>query len=118
MSAVTAMAQTDSEKKESATAADTLTFDKNAPMLEIKGEPRLFHIRNVNVHGVEHLDHNQLRAAAGLIPGDSIYLPSDYISHSISRLWSQRYFSDVKIGASIEGDSLDLELFLQERPRV
>ena len=118
LSAVTAMAQTDSEKKESATAADTLTFDKNAPMLEIKGEPRLFHIRNVNVHGVEHLDHNQLRAAAGLIPGDSIYLPSDYISHSISRLWSQRYFSDVKIGASIEGDSLDLELFLQERPRV
>ena len=87
-------------------------------MLEIKGEPRLFHIRNDNVHGVEHLDHNQLRAAAGLIPGDSIYLPSDYISHSISRLWSQRYFSDVKIGASIEGDSLDLELFLQERPRV
>lgn len=118
LSAVTAMAQTDSEKKESATAADTLTFDKNAPMLEIKGEPRLFHIRNVNVYGVEHLDHNQLRAAAGLIPGDSIYLPSDYISHSISRLWSQRYFSDVKIGASIEGDSLDLELFLQERPRV
>ena len=118
LSAVTAMAQTDSEQKESATAADTLTFDKNAPMLEIKGEPRLFHIRNVNVHGVEHLDHNQLRAAAGLIPGDSIYLPSDYISHSISRLWSQRYFSDVKIGASIEGDSLDLELFLQERPRV
>ena len=118
LSAVTAMAQTDSEKKESATVADTLTFDKNAPMLEIKGEPRLFHIRNVNVHGVEHLDHNQLRAAAGLIPGDSIYLPSDYISHSISRLWSQRYFSDVKIGASIEGDSLDLELFLQERPRV
>ncbi len=118
VSAATAMAQTDSEQKEPQAATDTLTFDKDAPMMEFKGEPRLYHIRNVNVHGVEHLDHNQLRAAAGLIPGDSIYLPSAYISNSISRLWSQRYFSDVKIGASIEGDSLDLELFLQERPRV
>lgn len=27
-------------------------------------------------------------------------------------------FSDVKIGAEIEGDSLDLEVFLKERPRV
>ena len=118
VSAATAMAQTDSEQQEPQAATDTLTFDKDAPMMEFKGEPRLYHIRNVNVHGVEHLDHNQLRAAAGLIPGDSIYLPSAYISNSISRLWSQRYFSDVKIGASIEGDSLDLELFLQERPRV
>lgn len=118
VSAATAMAQTDSEQQEPQAATDTLTFDKDAPMMEFKGEPRLYHIRNVNVHGVEHLDHYQLRAAAGLIPGDSIYLPSAYISNSISRLWSQRYFSDVKIGASIEGDSLDLELFLQERPRV
>lgn len=118
VSAATAMAQTDSEQQEPQAATDTLTFDKDAPMMEFRGEPRLYHIRNVNVHGVEHLDHNQLRAAAGLIPGDSIYLPSAYISNSISRLWSQRYFSDVKIGASIEGDSLDLELFLQERPRV
>lgn len=118
VSAATAMAQTDSEQQEPQAATDTLTFDKDAPMMEFRGEPRLYHIRNVNVHGVEHLDHNQLRTAAGLIPGDSIYLPSAYISNSISRLWSQRYFSDVKIGASIEGDSLDLELFLQERPRV
>lgn len=95
-----------------------MVFDKNAPMMEMKGAPRLYYIRNVNVNGVEHLDENQLRITAGLIPGDSIYMPSDYISNSITRLWSQRYFSDVKIGATIEGDSLDLEIFLKERPRV
>ena len=55
---------------------------------------------------------------AGLIAGDSIYLPSNFIANAISRLWSQRFFSDVKIGAEIEGDSLDLEVFLKERPRV
>ena len=95
-----------------------MVFDKNAPMMEMKGAPRLYYIRNVNINGVEHLDENQLRITAGLIPGDSIYMPSDYISNSITRLWSQRYFSDVKIGATIEGDSLDLEIFLKERPRV
>lgn len=119
MSAAVAMAQTiEGNEAEQSVALDTLSFDKDAPMMEFKGEPKLYYIRNVNVHGVEHLDHDHLRAAAGLIPGDSIYLPSAYISNSISRLWSQRYFSDVRVGASIEGDSLDLELFLQERPRV
>ena len=117
MSAAAAMAQ-ESDNKEQKAATDTLTFDKSAPMMEYKGEPKLYRIRKVNVHGVEHLDHDHLRAAAGLIPGDSLYLPSSYISYSISRLWSQRYFSDVQIGASIEGDSIDLDIMLQERPRV
>ncbi len=94
------------------------TFDANSPVMKMEGEPRLYYIREVNVNGVEHLDKNQLRISAGLIPGDSIYLPSDYISNSIARLWNQRYFSDVKVGATIDGDSLDVEIFLKERPRV
>ncbi len=52
------------------------------------------------------------------MPGDSLYLPSSYISNSITRLWNQRYFSDVKVGATILGDSVDLEIFLKERPLV
>ncbi|MBO5217310.1 MAG: BamA/TamA family outer membrane protein [Alistipes sp.] len=119
ISAGAAFAQTTETKTDSLDNAKTeVVFDKNAPMMEFTGEPKLYHIRNVNIHGVEHLDHNQLRAASGLIPGDSIYLPSAYISNSLSRLWSQRYFSDIKVGATIEGDTLDLELYLQERPRV
>ena len=87
-------------------------------MLPSDATPRLYYIRNVNIHGVEYLNPDLLRSSAGLIPGDSLYLPSSYISNAANRLWSQRYFSDVKIGATIEGDSLDLEVFLQERPRV
>ena len=68
--------------------------------------------------GVQYLNPDILKSSAGLIPGDSIYLPSNFIANAISRLWSQRFFSDVKIGAEIEGDSLDLEVFLKERPRV
>ena len=100
------------------TAAPKPAVSENAPMYRNDGAPRLYHIRNVNVHGVQYLNPDILKSSAGLIEGDSIYLPSNFISNAISRLWSQRFFSDVKIGAEIEGDSLDLEVLLKERPRV
>ena len=100
------------------TAAPKPAISENAPMFRSEGEPRLYYIRDVNVHGVQYLNPEILKSSAGLIAGDSIYLPSNFIANAISRLWSQRFFSDVKIGAQIEGDSLDLEVFLKERPRV
>ena len=94
------------------------TFPQDAPVMPSDVQPKLYHIRNINVHGVQYLNPDILKSSAGLIEGDSIYLPSSFISNAIARLWSQRFFSDVKIGADIEGDSLDLQVFLQERPRV
>ncbi|MDE5706798.1 MAG: outer membrane protein assembly factor BamA, partial [Alistipes sp.] len=91
-------------------------FEK-APQLEAQS-PRLYRIRNVNIHGVQFINPEMIRSSSGLIPGDSIYLPSNFISEAIARLWSQRYYSDIRVGATIEGDDLDLELFLQERPKV
>lgn len=99
-------------------AAPRLAFPENAPMFKAPQTPKRYYIRDINVHGVKYLNTDILKSSSGLIEGDSIYLPSDFISNAISRLWSQRVFSDVKIGASIEGDSLDLEVFLAERPRV
>ena len=93
-------------------------FDDNAPMMNENETPRLYHIRKVNLHGVTQMSENNLRSIAGLIPGDTIYLPSSFIANSVSRLWALRAFADVKIGANIEGDSVDMEIFLKERPRV
>ena len=93
-------------------------FPEDAPILRQNGAQKLYYIRNVNINGVQYLNPDILKSSAGLIAGDSIYLPSNFIANAISRLWSQRFFSDVKIGAEIEGDSLDLEVFLKERPRV
>ncbi len=107
----TAQQDTLSQKKE-------VIFDAKAPIMNSNEKPRLYHIRKVNFHGVKQMSESNLRSIAGLIPGDSIYLPSSFISNSISRLWSMSYFSDVKIGANIEGDSVDMEIFLKERPRV
>lgn len=100
------------------TALSQEVFPEDAPVMRGDGKPRLYYIRNVNIHGVQYLNPDILKSSAGLIEGDSIYLPSNFIANAITRLWSQRFFSDVKIGADIEGDSLDLEVFLKERPRI
>lgn len=93
------------------------TLFEEAPLLDAQS-PRLYRIRNVNIHGVEFINPEMIRSSSGLIPGDSISLPSNFISEAIARLWSQRYYSDIRVGATIEGDDLDLELFLRERPKV
>ncbi|MEG1700622.1 MAG: outer membrane protein assembly factor BamA [Alistipes sp.] len=100
------------------TAVAKSAFPEDAPVLRRGDKQTLYYIRNVNINGVQYLNPDILKSSAGLIAGDSVYLPSNFISNAISRLWSQRFFSDVKIGAEIEGDSLDLEVFLKERPRV
>ena len=97
------------------TAAPKPAISENAPMFRSEGEPRLYYIRDVNVHGVQYLNPEILKSSAGLIAGDSVYLPSNFISNAISRLWSQRFFSDVKIGAEIEGDMGDSHVGLQAR---
>ena len=100
------------------TLSNEAKFDSNAPTMKATEAQRLYYIRKVNLHGVKNMSESSLRTMAGLMPGDSIYLPSSYIANSITRLWGQRYFSDVKIGATIDGDSVDMEIFLKERPRV
>ena len=101
-------------------AADTTAaaFPENAPMLRTDGPQKRYYIRDIDIHGVQYLNPDILKSSAGLIKGDSIYLPSNFIAEAINRLWRQRFFSDVKIGAEIDGDSVDLQVFLKERPRV
>ena len=97
--------------------SDSVDFDLNAPVLT-EGDGKLYHIRKINLHGVKYLNHDILKSSAGLQEGDSVYLPSKFISNAMVRLWAPRYFSDIQIGATIEGDSLDLEVFLKERARI
>ena len=96
---------------------DTVDFDLSAPVVT-EDDGKLYYIRKINLHGVKYLNHSILKASAGLQEGDSLYLPSKFISNAMQRLWSPRYFSNIQIGASIEGDSLDLEVFLKERARI
>ena len=98
------------------TAIAEPSFPEDAPMLQYGNRPKRYYIRKVEIHGVKYLDHNNLKSSAGLIEGDSVYLPSDFIANSINRLWRQSVFADVKVGAEIEGDNLDLHVFLKDAP--
>lgn len=80
--------------------------------------PKRYRIKQVKVHGVKLINNNILASSAGLNVGDSITLPSQFISAAIDRLWSTGRFSDVNVGAKVEGEDVTLELMLQERPRV
>ena len=96
---------------------DNFAFPANTPYLGSE-DSRPYVLRKVNIHGVKYINHDIIRSSSGLVPGDSIYLSGSFIQNAMIRLWSQRYFEDIQIGAAIEGDSVDLEVILRERPRV
>ena len=96
---------------------DNFVMPENAPYFDGNDE-KLYILRNVNIHGVKHINHDIIRSSSGLVPGDSVYLSGSFIQNAMMRLWSQRYFEDIQIGASIEGDNVDLEVMLRERARV
>ena len=96
---------------------DNFVMPKDAPYFD-SSDNRIYHLRRVNIHGAKHINHDVIRSSSGLVPGDSIFLSGSFIQNAMMRLWSQRYFEDIQIGATIEGDSVDLEVVLRERPRV
>ena len=104
-------------KQDSLEVVDNFVMPENAPYFS-GADDKMYHLRKVNIHGVKHINHDIIRSSSGLVPGDSIYLSGSFIQNAMMRLWSQRYFEDIQIGATIEGDSVDLEVMLRERPRV
>ena len=118
LSAQTAPAQQEAPAQQTDTVEVQRTFDENAAMFSSLGTPKRYFVRKINVHGLEYLDANLVKASAELIEGDSIYLPSNYISNAINNLWNQRHYADVKIGAELDGEEVILEVFLKERPRI
>lgn len=80
--------------------------------------PKPYIINNIEVIGIKSLSPEILVATTGLAKGDVVYIPGNAVSQAITRLWNQRYFSDVDIIAEPLGDSVNLQIYLQERPRV
>ena len=78
-----------------------------------------YEIRTIKVKGIKYLDHNALIQLSGLYVGQKLTIPGDETTRAIEKLWKQGLFSDVKLAiAGTEGKKLDLEIYLQERPRV
>ncbi len=81
--------------------------------------PKQYVINDIKIYGLQNLIPDILASSAGLIKGSTIKIPGTAISQAITRLWSMGYFSDVDIVvAPLGGDRVDLEIYLQEQPRV
>ena len=101
-------------QQESATLHDA----DGVPMMDY-GDSKPYTINDIKIFGVKYLDPDILTASSGLMRGETVYIPGNAISQAVSRLWNQRYFSDVKVIAELlPDDMVNIEIYLQERPRV
>ena len=81
--------------------------------------PKQYEIAEIEVTGVEYLDHNALISLSGLKVGDKIKIPGDDISNAIKKLWGQGLMGNVAIYATkIENGKISLRIELTERPRL
>ncbi|MDR1671368.1 MAG: BamA/TamA family outer membrane protein [Alistipes sp.] len=88
------------------------------PMMDYT-RPGRYVVRDVRVHGSNYYDPTLMRTAMGLTPGDSITLPGNYTSEAIRKVWNMRFFSDVQIITTTEGeDGVSFDVYITERPRV
>ncbi len=97
---------------------DTTSVTIQAPVANYES-PKQYVVKEITVHGVKYQDPEFLANSVGLHKGDTAFIPSDYITQAANKLWSTKYFSDVKImGVPLGGDDIRLEIYLKERQRV
>ena len=96
---------------------DSTAQVRNAPMLDYE-HPKQYIINKVKVSGIKYLDPEVVASMSGLTKGDTIMIPSAYLSSTLKTMWNQRIYSDVQILTEPVGDSVNIEIVLRERPRV
>jgi outer membrane protein insertion porin family len=81
--------------------------------------PRAFEIGGITISGTQNLDHNALKAIAGLQVGQELTVPGEDIATAIKNLWDQELFTDIGITATkIQGDLIFLNINVEERSRL
>ncbi len=93
------------------------TVQSRTPMLDY-GTPKKYIVNDVTVSGIKYLDPQMVSSMSGLVKGDTIMIPSDYISSTLTKMWNQGIYSDVQILTQPVGDSVNIEIVLRERPSV
>lgn len=68
--------------------ADTTkeTVAPEAPLADYD-TPKRYIVNKVIVTGIKFLDPEVIAKSSGIVPGDTIMLPSDYISSAMRRMW-------------------------------
>lgn len=90
-------------------ALSTLSYDN----------PHQYVLGGIAVTGNSYLDRSVVIMLSDLEIGKKIKIPGDAITTAIRKLWDQGLFDDIRISANkIEGDTIYLNLFLSEKPRL
>ena len=95
---------------------DTSTDKQNPPMLDYNASPRPYIVNDIKISGIKNQD--PVERMLGLTKGDTVELPGNKFSSTITKLWSSQNFSDIQIYVEPQGDSINIEIALKERPRV
>ena len=82
--------------------------------------PKEYTIRTIKVTGINTLDSAIVLSISGMQAGDKVMLPGgDAFSKAITSLWRQKLFANVQVFiTAIQDNSIDLEIQVQERPRL
>jgi outer membrane protein insertion porin family len=73
----------------------------------------------LEVTGLKSYNEQTVKTYTGLRTGEPITVPGDKISEVIKKLWGLELFSDIAFFVNrVEGDSIFLELNIQERPTL
>ncbi len=90
-------------------AQDKVPFDQG----------KVYILKHVSVTGKISYNEQTVVTFAGLEKGQSITIPGEEISNSIKKLWKLGLFNDVNFYVDkIEGDSISLELNINELPKL
>ena len=82
-------------------------------------DPKNYIIGGVTVKGAQYLDTDVLITLSNLVVGNYIEVPSEQTANVIKNLMAQNLFEDVQLYATrIEGETIFLEIRVQERPRL
>lgn len=104
------------------TSKDTIITSVDADLLNIFNQRTLkkYKVAAVRASGHKTFDENLLISIANINVGDEITIPGgDAFSKAITKLWDQKYFSDVEIYITKLVDrEIEIEIAVTERPRL
>lgn len=80
---------------------------------------RKYTLNSIKVTGNQSFNEQTVIAFTGLKVGERLYVPGERLSSVTKKLWDQNLFSDIAFYvANIEGDLVDLELYIVELPKL
>lgn len=104
------------------TSKDTIITSVDAELLNIFNQrtPKKYKVSAIRVTGNKFFDENLLISIANINIGDEISIPGgDAFSKAITKLWGEKYFSDVEIFITkLVDKEIEIEIAVTERPRL